>query len=88
MPANDEDNGAAGNYEMKGSVGVTDNDWFANVILLKQVGSKAQGLRLKAASLTGQRERMRVWEQASTLTRHRNCGQAAGKPATHLSFQL
>jgi len=30
---------------MNGFVGVTDNDWFAYVILLKQVWSKAQGAR-------------------------------------------
>ena len=33
---------------MKGFVGVTDNDWFAWVTLLKQDWPKAQGLRLKA----------------------------------------
>jgi len=31
-----------------GSTGVTDNDWFAYVTLLKQVWAKAQGLRHKA----------------------------------------
>jgi len=33
---------------MKGFVGVTDNDWFAYVTLLKQDWPKAQGLNLKA----------------------------------------
>ena len=33
---------------MKGFFGVTDNDWFAYVTLLKLVGPKAQGLRHKA----------------------------------------
>jgi hypothetical protein len=33
---------------VKGFVGVTDNDWFAYVTLLKQVWPKAQGLRHKA----------------------------------------
>jgi len=33
---------------MKGFVGITDNDWFAYVTLLKQDCSKAQGLRFKA----------------------------------------
>jgi len=33
---------------MKGSIGVTDNIWFAYVTLLKQVWAKAQGLRHKA----------------------------------------
>jgi len=31
-----------------GSIGITDNDWFACVNLLKQVWPKAQGLRFKA----------------------------------------
>jgi hypothetical protein len=33
---------------MKGFVGVTDNEWFAYVTLLKQHWPKAQGLRLVA----------------------------------------
>jgi hypothetical protein len=33
---------------MKGFVGVTENDWFACVTLLKQVWHRAQGLRHKA----------------------------------------
>jgi hypothetical protein len=33
---------------MKAFVGVTDNDWFAWVTLLKQVWPKAQGVRCKA----------------------------------------
>jgi len=33
---------------MKGFIGVTENDWFAYVTLLKQDWHKAQGLRLKA----------------------------------------
>jgi hypothetical protein len=33
---------------MKGFIGVTDNDWFACVTLLKQFWHKAQGLSLKA----------------------------------------
>jgi len=33
---------------MKSFVGVTDNDWFAEVTLLKQDWPKAQGLRLTA----------------------------------------
>jgi len=33
---------------MKGFVGVIDNDWFAEVTLLKQDWPKAQGLRLTA----------------------------------------
>ena len=33
---------------MKDFVGVTDNDWFAYVTLLRQDWSKAQGLSLKA----------------------------------------
>jgi len=33
---------------MKGFVGVTDNEWFIYMTLLKQVWPKAQGLSLKA----------------------------------------
>jgi len=33
---------------MNGFVGVTDNDWFAEVTLPKQDWPKAQGVRLKA----------------------------------------
>jgi len=33
---------------MMGFVGITDNDWFAWVTLLKQDWHKAQGLKLKA----------------------------------------
>jgi hypothetical protein len=33
---------------MKGFVGVTDNDWFVYVTLLKQDWPQAQGLRCKA----------------------------------------
>jgi len=33
---------------MKGFVGVTDNDWFVYVILLKQDWPKAKGSSLKA----------------------------------------
>jgi hypothetical protein len=32
----------------RGSTGVTENDWFAEVTLLKQDWSKAQGVRLTA----------------------------------------
>ena len=34
---------------MKGFIGVTDNDWFVCVTLLKEDWPKAQGLRHKAA---------------------------------------
>jgi len=34
--------------EMKGFVGITDNNWFARVILLKQGWLKAKSLRLTA----------------------------------------
>jgi hypothetical protein len=38
----------SGKYEMKGFIGVTDNEWCAYVILLKQDWPKAQGSRRKA----------------------------------------
>jgi len=43
---------------MKGFVGVTDNDWFAWVTLLKQDWPKAQGLRLTAIKSNCAKARM------------------------------
>ncbi len=49
---------------MKGFVGVTDNDWFAYVTLLKQDWPKAQGLRLTAFRPNCPKARMGEWNKA------------------------
>ena len=48
---------------MKGFVGVTDNDWFAWVTLLKQDWSKAQGLRLTAFRSNWAKAKMGEWNK-------------------------
>jgi hypothetical protein len=47
-----------------GSTGVTDNDWFECVTLLKQVGPRAQGLRHKVQGnkISWAKARMGEWK--------------------------
>ena len=59
-------NERSGKYAMKGFVGVTDNDWFAYVTLLKQDWPKAQGLRLKAFRSNWPKARMGEWNKGVT----------------------
>ena len=51
---------------MKGFVGITDNDWFAYVTLLKQDWPKAQGLRLTAIKSHWAKPRMGEWNKGVT----------------------
>jgi len=52
---------------MKGFVGVTDNDWFAEVPLLKQDWPKAQGVRLTAIRSNWAKARMGEWNRGAIL---------------------
>ena len=51
---------------MKAFVGVTDNDWFAFLTLLKQDWSKAQGVRFKAIKSNWAKARMGEWYKGGT----------------------
>jgi hypothetical protein len=51
---------------MKRFVGVTDNDWFACVTLVKQDWPKAQGLSLKAIKSNWAKARMGEWDKGVT----------------------
>jgi hypothetical protein len=52
--------------EMKDFVGVTDNDWFARVTLLKQDWPKAHGLRHKAIKSNWAKASMGEWDKGVT----------------------
>ncbi len=52
---------------MKAIVGVTDNDWFVYVTLLKQDWPKAQGLRLTAFRSNWAEARMGEWNKGTSL---------------------
>ena len=52
---------------MKGFVGGTDDDWFAQVTLLKQDWPKAQGVRLKAIKSNWAKARMGEWNKGVTV---------------------
>jgi hypothetical protein len=48
---------------MKGFVGVTDNDWFTYLSLLKQDWPKAQGVRLTAFRSNWAKAKMGEWNK-------------------------